>query len=74
VKELNKTTQNLKMEIETIKKSQRETTLEIETLGKRSGATDANITSRLQERISGTEDTIENIGTTVKENARCKIS
>jgi prefoldin subunit 5 len=30
VKELNKTIKDLKMEIETIKKSQRETTLEIE--------------------------------------------
>ena len=37
VKELNKTIQDLKMEVETIKKSQRETTLEIENLGKKSG-------------------------------------
>jgi uncharacterized coiled-coil protein SlyX len=75
VKELNKTIQDLKMEIETIKKSQREKTLEIENLGKRSGVTDASITNRIQEieeRISGTEDTIENIHTTVKENAKCK--
>ena len=35
VKELNKTIQDLKMEAETIKKSQRKTTLEIENLGKR---------------------------------------
>jgi F0F1-type ATP synthase membrane subunit b/b' len=34
VKELNKTIHYLKMEIETIKKSQRETTLETENLGK----------------------------------------
>jgi hypothetical protein len=40
VKELNKKMQNVKMEIETIKKSQRETTLEIENLGKRSGVID----------------------------------
>jgi hypothetical protein len=33
--ELNKTIQNLKMELETMKKTQRETTLEIETLGKK---------------------------------------
>jgi archaellum component FlaC len=33
VKELNKTLQDLKMEVETIKKSQGETTLEIENLG-----------------------------------------
>ena len=63
------------MEVETIKKSQRETTLEIEILGKKSGAIDASITNRIQEieeRISGAEDTIENIDTTVKENAKCK--
>jgi prefoldin subunit 5 len=35
VKELNKATQDLKMEVETIKESQRETMLEIENLGKR---------------------------------------
>ena len=34
---LNKNIQELKMEVETIKKTQRETTLEIETLGKKSG-------------------------------------
>jgi septal ring factor EnvC (AmiA/AmiB activator) len=42
VKKLNKTIQDLKMEVETIKKSQRETTLEIENLGKKSGAIDAS--------------------------------
>ena len=36
VKELNKIIQDLKMKVETIKKSQRETTLEIENLGKKS--------------------------------------
>jgi predicted nucleic acid-binding Zn-ribbon protein len=63
VKELNKTIQDLKMEIETIKKSQRETILETENLGKRSGVIDAGITNRIQEieeRISSVEDTIEN--------------
>jgi prefoldin subunit 5 len=49
VKKLNKTIQDLKMEIESIKKSQRETTLEIENLGKRSGVIDARITNRIQE-------------------------
>ena len=75
VKELNKTIQDLKMEIETIKKSQRETILELEDLGKRSGVIDGSIANRIQEieeRISGAEDTIENIDTTVKENAKCK--
>jgi predicted nucleic acid-binding Zn-ribbon protein len=75
VKELNKTIQDLKIEIETMKQSQRETDLEIENLGKRSGVIDASITNRIQEieeRISGAEDTIENIDTTVKENAKSK--
>jgi cell fate (sporulation/competence/biofilm development) regulator YmcA (YheA/YmcA/DUF963 family) len=47
------------MEVETIKKSQKEATLELENLGKRSGAIDASITNRIQaieERISGAED------------------
>jgi hypothetical protein len=61
------------MELETIKKLQRETTLELENLGKRSGVINASITNRIQEiqeRISGAEDTIENIDTTVTENAK----
>ena len=63
------------MEIETIKKSQRKTALELENLGKRSGVIDASITNRIQEieeRISGAEYTIENIDTTDKENAKGK--
>jgi polyhydroxyalkanoate synthesis regulator phasin len=62
VKELNKTIQEQNMEIETIKKSQIRTILEIENLGKRSGVIHASITNRIQEieeRISGTEDSIE---------------
>jgi predicted nucleic acid-binding Zn-ribbon protein len=73
VKELNKTIQDLKMELETIKKSQDETTVEMENLGKRSCIIDASITERIQEikeRISGVEDPIENIDTTVIENAK----
>ena len=75
MKELNKTIQDIKMEIETIKKSQRETTLEIENLGKRSGVTDASITNRIQEmedRISDIDNTIEEIGAWVKENVKAK--
>ena len=62
------------MEAET-KKSQRKTALEIENLQKRSGVIDASTTNRIQEiekRISGAEDTKENIDTTVKENPKCK--
>jgi predicted nucleic acid-binding Zn-ribbon protein len=70
VKELNKTIYDLKFEIETIKKSRRQTTLEIENLGNRP----ASISNRIQEieTNSGAEDTIKNIDTTVKENAKCK--
>jgi gas vesicle protein len=73
VMDLNKTIQDLKREVETIKKTQSETTLGIETLGKKSGNIDASISNRIQEmeeRISGVEDSIENIGTTIKENAK----
>ena len=67
--------QDLRMEVETIKKSQREITLEIENLGKKSGAIEASITNRIQdieERISGEEDSIEKIDTTIKESVKCK--
>jgi predicted nucleic acid-binding Zn-ribbon protein len=66
VKELYKTIQDLKIEEETIKKSQRKTTLEIENQGKKSGAIDASISKRIQkmeERISGAEDSIANMHT-----------
>ena len=57
MKELNKNIQDLKMEIKPRKKPQRETNLEIENLGKRSGVIDARITNRIQE---------------IKENLRCR--
>jgi chromosome segregation ATPase len=69
--ELNKTIHDLKMEVETIKRTQRETTLEIENLGN----IDASISNRIQEmeeRISGTEDSIENMDTIIKENTKSK--
>jgi len=58
VKKLNKTIQDLKMEIETIKKPQTETTLEIENLVKKSGVIDSSITDNIKDikgRISGVE-------------------
>jgi hypothetical protein len=64
------------MKLETIKKSQRKTKLKIKkNLGKRSGVINASIINRIQkieERISGAEDIIENNDTTIKENANCK--
>ena len=73
--ELNKSIQDLKMEVQTIKKTQTETTLEIENLGNKSGTIDVSISNRIQdveERISGTEDSIGNMDTTIKENMKCK--
>jgi predicted nucleic acid-binding Zn-ribbon protein len=71
---MSKTTLDIKREVHKIKKTQSEDTLEIETLGKKSGITDASISNRIQEmeeKISGAEDSIENISTTIKENAKC---
>jgi predicted nucleic acid-binding Zn-ribbon protein len=73
--EMNKRILDLKREVDTIKKTQSEGTLEIEILRKKSGTIHASISSRIQEleeRISGAEDSIENISTTIKENAKCK--
>ena len=75
--ELNKTIQDLKREVDTIKKTQSEATLEIETLGKKSGTIDASISNRIQEmeeRISGAEDSIENIGKQSKKMQNAKRS
>jgi hypothetical protein len=63
--------------VDTIKKTQSEATLEIETLGKKYGTIDASISNSIQEmeeRISGAEDSIENMGTTTNENANAKRS
>ena len=73
--EINKTILDLKKEVDTIKKTQSEATLEIETLGKKTGPMDLSISNRIQEmeeRISGAEDSIENIAQQSKkmENAK----
>ena len=75
-KEMPMIIQDLKREVDTIKKTQSEAKLEIETLGKKSETMEASISNRIQEmkeRISGAEDSIENISTTKKmQNAtRC---
>ena len=57
--DLNKTKLDLKRELDIIKKTQSEATLEIENLGKKSGTIGASISNRIQEmeeRISGAED------------------
>jgi len=63
---MNKTVQDLKMEIEAINKIQMKTTLEMENLGKRTGTTYASTPNRIrerEERISGIEDTREEMAT-----------
>ena len=45
--ELNKTIQDLKIEVETMKKTQGKKTLEIETLGKKYGTIDSSISNRI---------------------------
>jgi hypothetical protein len=49
VKEFNKVIQDLKVEVEIIKKTQMEGNLEMENLRRRSGITDVSITNRIQE-------------------------
>jgi hypothetical protein len=73
--EMNKTILDLEREVETIKETQSKATLKMETLGKKSGNIDSSINNRIQEMedtISGAEDSIENISTKIKENAKCK--
>jgi predicted nucleic acid-binding Zn-ribbon protein len=68
---LNKALQDLKVEVETIKKTHMEANLEMENLRKRSGITDVSITNRIQEteeRIIRVKDMVEEIDTTFKEN------
>ena len=63
------------MEMETINKRLKETTLEVENLKKKSGVTYASISNRLQEmeeRISEAKDNIENMDKTVREDAKAK--
>ena len=72
---MKKTILDIKREVDTIKNIQSEATLEIENFRKKYGTIDARISNRIQameERISGAEDSIENIDTTVQENTKCK--
>jgi hypothetical protein len=48
MKEFNKVMQYLKVEVETIKKTQMEANLEMENLGKRSGITDVSLTEYMK--------------------------
>ena len=72
--ELKKNIHDLKMGKE--RKNTKRDKQEIENIGKKSGVIDTSTTYSIQEmeeRISGSEDTIENINTTVKEIAKFKM-
>ena len=73
MKELIKAVKDLKVEVQTIMKTQIEATLEMKNLGKRSRIRDVSTSNRIQEieeRNSGVKDTIEEIDTTVNENSK----
>jgi hypothetical protein len=64
------------MEVESLKKTKRETALEMENLGKRTGVIDISNTKRIQEKeeiISGAEDIIQDINTTIMESTNNKM-
>jgi uncharacterized coiled-coil protein SlyX len=76
VMELKKTIHDLQRKVEKIKKTQSEATPEKEILGKKSGNIDEIISNRIQEmedRISGAEDSIQNMNTTIKKIQNAKI-
>ena len=63
------------MDVKAIKKTQRETTLEIEILGKKSGIIDASINNRIEEmeeKNSGAKDSVENMDKTIKKKLKYK--
>ena len=73
IKQVMETVQELKTEIEAMKKTQNKGRLDMENLGKRTENTESSITNRIQEmeeRISESEDTIEKINAQIKENSK----
>ena len=73
IKQVMETVQDLKIEMEAMKKTQTEGPLDMENLGKRTGTTETSITNRkqdIEERISSAEDTIEKINALIKENSK----
>ena len=67
------TVQDLKTEMEAMKKTQTMGRLDMENLGKWTETTETSITNRIQEieeRISDAEDTTEKINALIKENSK----
>ena len=74
-KEMKKTIQDLKVEIESIKKTQTEGNLEMKNLETQMGTTKTSLANRIQEideRISGIEEMIEEIDTSIKKMVNLK--
>ena len=72
---MNKTVQDPKMEIETIKKTQLKPLWKCKNPGEQTETTDASITNRTQQmdkRVSGFGDMIEEIDTLVNKNVKSK--
>ena len=72
---MHKSVQDLKREIGAIKKTEQEAVLGMEILRKRTRTADISITNRIQEmedRISGVDNTIEEINLLVKEKTKPK--
>ena len=72
---MNKTVQDLKMEIESIKKTQSEGNLEMKNLDLRQETKEVSLTNRIQakgERISGMEDTLKETDTLLKKMLNLK--
>ena len=73
IKQVMETVQDLKTEMESMKKSQAEGQLAMENLGKRRETSETSITNRIQEieeRISDSEDTIEKLNALTEENSK----
>ena len=68
IKQIMETVEDLKTEMEAMKKTQTKDCLDMENLGKQTGTTETSITNRIQETeetISDAEDTID-----IKENSK----
>ena len=73
IKQVVETVQELKAEIEAMKKTQTKGQLDMDNRGKQTETSEASITNRIQEieeQISDYEDTIEKINTVTKENSK----
>ena len=73
IKQVMESVQELKTEMEAVKKTQIEGQLDMENLGKQTETSGTSITNRIQEieeRISDYEDTIEKMNALTKENSK----